>query len=49
MTTFRHFYLKSHAKTSPEINLKDLPGSSGRMDVVARCINAAFWLSHDIT
>ena len=48
MTTFRHFYLKSHAKTSPEINLKDLPGSSGRMDVVARCINAAFWLSHDI-
>jgi len=48
MTIFRHFYLKSHARTSPEINLKDLPGSAGRMDVVARCINSAFWLSHDI-
>ncbi len=48
MTTFRHFYVKSHAKTSPDINLKDLPGSSGRLDVVARCINASFWLSHDI-
>ncbi len=49
MTTFRHFYVKSHGVTEPEkINLKDLPGSSGRLDVVARCINAAFWLSGNI-
>jgi len=48
MTIFRHFYVKSHARTSPEINFKDLPGSTGRLDVVARCINAAFWLSHNI-
>jgi len=49
MTTFRHFYVKSHGVTQPEkINLKDLPGSSGRLDVVARCINAALWLSGDI-
>ena len=48
MTTYRHFYVKSHAKTSPDINLKDLPGSAGRLDIVARCINAAFWLSYGI-
>ena len=49
MTTYRHFYVKSHGVTDPEkINLKDLPGSSGRLDVVARCINAALWLSGDI-
>jgi tRNA (pseudouridine54-N1)-methyltransferase len=30
------------------INLKDLPGSSGRLDIIARCINAAFWLSGNI-
>ena len=48
MTTYRHFYVKSRAKTSPDINLKDLPGSAGRLDIVARCINAAFWLSYGI-
>jgi len=49
MTIFRHFYVKSHGVTEPEkINLKDVPGSSGRLDVVARCINAALWLSGDI-
>jgi tRNA (pseudouridine54-N1)-methyltransferase len=49
MTIFRHFYVKSHGVTEPEkINLKDMPGSSGRLDVVARCINAAFWLSGNI-
>ncbi len=48
MTIYRHFYVKSHAKTSPDINLKDLPGSAGRLDIVARCINAAFWLSYGI-
>lgn len=49
MTTFRHFYVKSHGVSDPDkINLKDLPGSTGRLDVVARCINAAFWLSGDI-
>ncbi len=48
MTTYRHFYVKSHAKTSPNINLKDLPGSAGRLDVLARCINSSFWLSYGI-
>ena len=30
-----------------KINLKDLPGS-GRLDMVGRIVNSAFWLSHDI-
>ena len=48
MTTYRHFYVKSHAKTSPHINLKDLPGAAARLDIIARSINAAFWLSYGI-
>ncbi|KAA0001919.1 MAG: tRNA (pseudouridine(54)-N(1))-methyltransferase TrmY [Thermoplasmata archaeon] len=49
MITSRHFYVKSHGVTDwKKINLKDLPGSSGRLDVVVRCINAAFWLSGEI-
>ncbi len=42
----RSFLVIGH-KFEGEINLKDLPGS-GRIDVVARCINAAIFLSHDI-
>ncbi|ABR56253.1 tRNA (pseudouridine(54)-N(1))-methyltransferase TrmY [Methanococcus aeolicus] len=34
--------------TNGEINLKDLPGSSGRMDLVCRCVSSAFFLSHDL-
>ncbi len=49
MTISRHFYVKSQGITGARhINLKDLPGSSGRLDIVARCINAAFWLSGEI-
>ncbi len=48
MITYRNFYVKSHAITTPKINLKDLPGSAGRLDVLARCINSAFWLSYGI-
>ncbi len=34
------------AVTSPEFSLDDLPGSGGRMDLVARCICSALWISH---
>ncbi|MBC7129078.1 MAG: tRNA (pseudouridine(54)-N(1))-methyltransferase TrmY [Thermoplasmatales archaeon] len=47
MTIYRHFYLKSNALTRPDVNLRDLP-SAGRIDIVARCVNSAFWLSNDI-
>ena len=34
--------------TTPQFTLNDLSGSGGRMDILARAINAAFFLSHDI-
>lgn len=43
------FILKaSKAKTSKDFLLNDLPGDGGRMDMVARCVNSAFFLSHDL-
>ena len=34
------------AITSPEFSLNDLAGSAGRLDIVARCVTQALWLSH---
>ncbi|MFP4232751.1 MAG: tRNA (pseudouridine(54)-N(1))-methyltransferase TrmY [Candidatus Aenigmatarchaeota archaeon] len=34
--------------TSPDFTLKDLPGSGGRMDLNARCVISALWLSRDL-
>ncbi len=34
--------------TSPDFTTKDLPGSGGRMDLIARCVISALWLSKDI-
>jgi len=42
----RTFVLWSHATTSPRFNLKDLPSSGKRIDVVARCVISALWLSY---
>ncbi|WP_456418466.1 tRNA (pseudouridine(54)-N(1))-methyltransferase TrmY [Methanocaldococcus infernus] len=45
----REFIFKANKTiTSPEINLKDLPGSCGRLDLVCRCISDSLFLSHDI-
>ena len=45
----RNFIVVGHrAVTSPTISLNDLPGTGGRMDILTRCINAAFCISHDI-
>jgi len=38
----------SKAVTSPDFSLDDLTGSGGRMDLVARCICNALWISHDL-
>jgi tRNA (pseudouridine54-N1)-methyltransferase len=44
----RRFVVVGHrAITSPKFNLNDLCGGAGRMDVLLRCINSAFFLSHD--
>lgn len=34
--------------TSSDFTLKDLPGSGGRMDLNARCVISALWLSRDL-
>ena len=44
----RRFVVVGHrAITSGDFNLNDLCGSTGRLDVLLRCINSAFFLSHD--
>ncbi|HKZ48012.1 MAG TPA: tRNA (pseudouridine(54)-N(1))-methyltransferase TrmY [Thermoplasmata archaeon] len=45
----RRFAVVGHrAATSPDFPLEDLPGSAGRLDVLVRCVNAAFVVSHGI-
>ncbi len=45
----RRFIVVGHrAITTGDFKLDDLAGSTGRMDVLLRCINSAFFLSHDI-
>lgn len=44
----RQFVVIGHAApTDPDFPLSDLPGA-GRIDVLCRCVNAAFLLSHDL-
>jgi len=45
----RRFVIIGHrATTSPDFSLDDLAGSTGRLDILLRCINSAFFLSHDL-
>jgi tRNA (pseudouridine54-N1)-methyltransferase len=45
----RTFVIVAHkAVTTPKFSLNDLPGAAGRMDIVARCISASLFLSHDL-
>ncbi len=45
----RQFVVVGHeASTDPDLPLDDLPGAGGRFDVLCRCVNAAFLLSHGI-
>jgi len=46
MRTFVIFVGK--ARTDGNFNMEDLPSSGGRMDLVARCISSALWLSHAV-
>ncbi|MEM5804898.1 MAG: tRNA (pseudouridine(54)-N(1))-methyltransferase TrmY [Candidatus Aenigmatarchaeota archaeon] len=36
------------ARTDGNFSVEDLPSSGGRMDLVARCITSALWLSHAV-
>ncbi|MFB6094935.1 MAG: tRNA (pseudouridine(54)-N(1))-methyltransferase TrmY [Halodesulfurarchaeum sp.] len=45
----RTFVVLGHtAPTDPEFALDDLAGGAGRLDVLCRCVNSAFFLSHDL-
>ena len=45
----RQFLVIGHdAPTDPDFALDDIAGGAGRLDVLCRCVNSAFFLSHDI-
>jgi tRNA (pseudouridine54-N1)-methyltransferase len=45
----KRFCVAGHtARTAGDFSLNDMPGAAGRMDVLCRCINSAFFLSHDL-
>ena len=45
----RRFVVLGHrAITSADFKLDDLCGSTGRLDILLRCVNSAFFISHDI-
>ena len=45
----RWFAIIGHrAPSSGSLNLNDLAGSGGRMDVLARAVNSALFISHGI-
>lgn len=45
----RIFIVLGHRVTvEPGFSLNDIPGSAGRLDVLCRCVNSAFCLSHDL-
>jgi len=45
----RQFVVIGHdAPTDPSFSLDDLAGGAGRLDVLCRCVNSAFFLSHAI-
>ena len=45
----RRFVVVGHkAVTSSNFTLNDLCGAAGRLDILCRCVNSAFFLSHDM-
>jgi len=44
----RFIVVGSRARTTPDFTPKDLCGGAGRWDVLIRCVNCAFFLSHGL-
>ncbi|MDR2698239.1 MAG: tRNA (pseudouridine(54)-N(1))-methyltransferase TrmY [Candidatus Methanoplasma sp.] len=45
----RYFVIVGHkAATTGDFKLDDIAGGAGRLDILVRCVNSAFFLSHDI-
>jgi tRNA (pseudouridine54-N1)-methyltransferase len=49
MAIMRNFVIVGHkATTNPNFSLEDIPGTSGRLDILCRSVTAAFVISHGI-
>lgn len=49
MAVMRNFVIVGHkATTEPNFSLEDIPGTSGRLDILCRSVTAAFVISHGI-
>ena len=45
----KYFVIVGHkASTTGDFKLDDICGGAGRLDILVRCVNSAFFLSHDI-
>jgi len=45
----KYFVIVGHkAVTTGDFKLDDISGGAGRLDILVRCVNSAFFLSHDI-
>jgi tRNA (pseudouridine54-N1)-methyltransferase len=44
----KRFVIVGHKAVTAKFSLNDMPGAAGRMDIMARCMNAALFLSHDM-
>lgn len=45
----RYFVIVGHkAVTTGDFKLDDIAGGAGRLDILVRCVNSAFFLSHDL-
>lgn len=49
MKILKRFVVLGHrATTSSEFSLDDLSGATGRLDIMLRCVNSAFFISHGL-
>ena len=45
----RYFVITGHkAVSTGDFKLDDIAGGAGRMDILCRCVNSAFFLSHNL-
>ncbi len=45
----KYFVITGHkAVTTGDFKLDDIAGGAGRLDILCRCVNSAFFLSHDL-
>ena len=45
----RYFVITGHrAVSTGDFKLDDIAGGAGRLDILVRCVNSAFFLSHNL-